>query len=826
MREENSTVKVSVIVPVYNTEEYLEQCLDSCVNQTLDAVDIIVVNDGSTDGSLRMIEKYADRYANITVMSIANSGLSVARNTGLEAAKGKYVYFCDSDDWMEPDCLEQAFSYAEKYNLEIVTFDIHVSYEGDFAKVNYNRFDKVDASCLYTGREFVEKSRACEHVTAWMYFVKRDFLERNTISFLPEAIYEDNKFYLDCMCRASRVRYLPHELYHYRIRKHSIMTSGITLKKLSSPFKLCTGMVETIESLCAGTETKLFWMAYISRKIGALVHGSWMNAGGEETQKLLETYYETIENLQYEFLCRYWNVLEKMQPNPKSVAVMLGCMENALCLPGILSDRIEKMVREVYGYRERYMYDELKKLPFSEEGKKIGIYGTGNHTWGLLKNYQAYIGEIKCRIIYINSNTVSYTERIKGVDVINISEAATVGLDGILVSSFLHEQEMLEMAKSVAGDHVPVYTIYDGKKYWLDTEPKTEGKIRERLLSFRRDLHEKRIYLLAVPKHTNTGDYLILAAERAYLKKYFANYNIIELSGPDFRNNRDNVLVQITRQDILLITGGGFFGSLWPDGETIKKALEWFPDNKIVVLPQSLFFEDGSYGNKMQEEISGLVRQHRNLTICYREHISLERGRKIFGETISQYVFPDMALFLKVWKESGKREKILICLRNDAEGVLTEKEKTQIEEIAGETGNPVAKTSMHWEHPFKAEEADEILRRKLDEIASARLVITDALHCVLSCVLTRTPCIALPSRTGKTEGIYQWIKKEAYIKYISIERSDDFMEIVEREIREMAVGKYEADRSEITGNLNGSVCDVDFRVYEEKLAALIDGRGI
>lgn len=807
-------IKVSVIVPVYNAEQYVGRCLEFCVNQTLDKIEIIVINDGSTDNSLNIIKEYANKYENIVVKSIENSGLSVARNTGLTLAKGKYVYFCDSDDWMEPDCLEQAFSYAENYGLEIVSLDADMISDAsvpELVNYSYSRFDRIDASQIYTGKEFVEKYQEIERVTAWLHFIKREFLERNHIVFLPDVIYEDNKFFMDCMSQASRVRYLPHELYHYCIHQNSIMTSHITVRKLESPYDLCNGMLDTVQKLKIKNEEKSFWLDYIADKIKNLSIVSYFRPAKELTNFVYE-HYEELEDKQYRFLRKYWEILKEVRFDPKNLFCLLRCMENTLCLTGTLSDREERLIEEAFIYHQKYLYSELKKLPFSDETKKIGIYGIGKHSRGLLKNYESIVGEIKCQIIYIDSNVISYTRRIGYADIINICDAGSTGLDGIVISSFLHEQELFEKAKNIIGNRVPVYTIYDGKTYWIDAEFDRENQIKERLLAHKRNICEKRIYLIATPEHTNIGDYLITAAEKMYLENYFSDSKVIEVTGPSFIENRNNIIGQISRIDTILITGGGFFGSLWPDGEVLERVLEYFPDNKVVILPQSLYYEDNQYGLLRQKKMCQIVRNHRDLVICYRERISLERGLKLFGDKVRQYVFPDMALLLHGMEYYGRREGILLCLRNDIESVLTDEQKHQIMNLAEATGEKVSWISMHWSTPIEGEKSVEVLRKKLDEIGKAKLVIADALHCAISCALKGTPCIALPSITRKTEGIFRWIEKLPYMKYVNVQRgTKESVQEIEKEIQNLMICYTE----------KGGIYDVNFDINMKQLAMLI-----
>ena len=114
-----NNMKISIIVPVYNVEKYLERCLDSLINQTLKDIEIICINDGSTDNSSEILKEYAKKDSRIIIINQNNQGISVARNNGMNKAKGKYIGFVDSDDWVDLDFFEKLYKAAEKHNAQI-----------------------------------------------------------------------------------------------------------------------------------------------------------------------------------------------------------------------------------------------------------------------------------------------------------------------------------------------------------------------------------------------------------------------------------------------------------------------------------------------------------------------------------------------------------------------------------------------------------------------------------------------------------------------------------------------------------------------------------
>lgn len=172
--------KVSVIIPVYNVEKYLADCLDSVVNQTLEEVEIICVNDGSTDSSESILKQYSCAYNNITVIKQENQGLSCARNAGILHARGEYIYFLDSDDRITANAMEEMYNLAHKDELDVLYIDGSVIYENEKLKeifpqyeTAYRRKSSYDAitSGLELFSHMVENGEYC--VSTSLQLIKR-----------------------------------------------------------------------------------------------------------------------------------------------------------------------------------------------------------------------------------------------------------------------------------------------------------------------------------------------------------------------------------------------------------------------------------------------------------------------------------------------------------------------------------------------------------------------------------------------------------------------------------------------------------------------------
>lgn len=213
----------SVIIPVYNVEAYLKQCLDSAVGQTYTNVEIICVNDGSTDDSSSILDEYASNHTNFTLLYQENQGLSAARNAGIRAAKGDYVFFLDSDDWIEPDTFKLL---AEKQKGEdLVCFNGRRYFEDGTAEAPDPGMDDP----VLTGWEYYNKyasvSRKFHFVCTVLRLYRREYLLKNSL-FFEEGIYHEDNLFTPLACYyAKRVKVISDVLYVYRIRAGSITQS-------------------------------------------------------------------------------------------------------------------------------------------------------------------------------------------------------------------------------------------------------------------------------------------------------------------------------------------------------------------------------------------------------------------------------------------------------------------------------------------------------------------------------------------------------------------------------------------------------------------------
>ena len=203
--------KVSVIVPFYNVEGYIEKCLETLVNQTLKDIEIILVNDGSTDRSIEIVKKFIKEYPEkIVYLEKENGGLSDARNFGIKYAKGEYIAFLDSDDYIERDMYQSMYELAQKEGSDMVECDFYWEYPNK---------QKLDTGKKYNGKkEMLEKVR----VIAWNKLIKKEILAKTNIQFPKGYRYEDVEFTYKLIPYIEKVSFCKKPLIHYIQRQGSI----------------------------------------------------------------------------------------------------------------------------------------------------------------------------------------------------------------------------------------------------------------------------------------------------------------------------------------------------------------------------------------------------------------------------------------------------------------------------------------------------------------------------------------------------------------------------------------------------------------------------
>lgn len=237
--------KVSVIIPVYNVEKYLQKCLDSVVNQTLKDIEIICVNDGSTDRSLEILRSYANTDSRIKVISKEHKSAGVARNIGLRYATGEFIHFLDSDDWLEKDAYECTYSAAHLHNVDVCMF-------------SYNKFDNVTKEKSMVdifgtlngfGKEKITRFKDHIHffvytsVVPWNKIYRRIFIIENQFYFDDLVCANDRAFYFRVIPKAKNILLLNQAFVNYRVNNKDSLVGETRLQNFKCHFEACENII-------------------------------------------------------------------------------------------------------------------------------------------------------------------------------------------------------------------------------------------------------------------------------------------------------------------------------------------------------------------------------------------------------------------------------------------------------------------------------------------------------------------------------------------------------------------------------------------------------
>ena len=265
---------VTVIIPVYNVEKYVGDCLKSIISQSLENIEILCIDDGSTDFSRERVLKIARQDSRISVITEKNSGQSVARNTGIQHARGKYIYYMDADDILEKDALKSCVKYMEERDLQLVYFDGNCFCDGihdDELLRHYNDYYQRDQRYeeVYSGIELFEQQKNNKEflVSPCFQMVKREFLISNQIQFFPGIIHEDELYTFQSLVKATRVGYIHETFYHRRLRSNSTMTRRNTFKNVYGYFKVFLEMQKVINDFLSNDMDADLLLGHVKRTL-------------------------------------------------------------------------------------------------------------------------------------------------------------------------------------------------------------------------------------------------------------------------------------------------------------------------------------------------------------------------------------------------------------------------------------------------------------------------------------------------------------------------------------------------------------------------------
>ncbi|MHB0809375.1 MAG: glycosyltransferase [Facklamia hominis] len=269
---------ISVVMPVYNVEKYLEAALKSVENQTYKNIEVILINDGSSDNSLSIAQGFKERSTlNIKIFSQNNRGVSSARNKGLSLATGKYIYFFDSDDLIDSNMIESVITTMEMYQLDAVRFNAEIFYDQNEViyrtSLDQYRSNELKENYLYNSSDFFR----CQLIipcSVCIYVFRTSILRNNNVQFYEGIIHEDELFTPVALANARRIMYLNNDYFKRRYRPNSIMTQEDSSRKHAIGYLtvirqfICYSNTNSID-----VEVKKYYEKTINR-LGTMIFGS------------------------------------------------------------------------------------------------------------------------------------------------------------------------------------------------------------------------------------------------------------------------------------------------------------------------------------------------------------------------------------------------------------------------------------------------------------------------------------------------------------------------------------------------------------------------
>lgn len=462
---------LAAIVPVYNTENYLIECVESLVRQIIPFDEILLINDGSTDGSLSLCKKFQNLYSNIKVYSHDNRGVSYTRNYGIDRCKSDYILFIDSDDMLEPDAVKLIKEKLIQKEYDMVLYDAKIKCEEGFAR-NGKYYDKSEYISQYymSGKEFLDKMfPECYSTVIYLSAYNKLYLSKRKLKFEVGISYaEDTPFIMEALLGAKEICYIPLKLYVRRIRENSVTTSPINEKKVKDSIFIA----EKISQIICSSIWQ--YIDYADKLIALGLFHFDVSISNQKQIKddinLCSILNEEKKNFIRSFLLFLKNtrIIWENGDNISNVQKALKIVSSYERLWSIEIDmeitNMKTTLQKVILYQK---IKKMKKLPLKDKNCIVAFYGTGNTAFSILSLFKKLIGNIECQIIFIETNK-NYNEK-EGYPVFEIDKIP-LEIDFIVISSFKYRREMNNqlISKKI---NIEVIDIFENENYeveWTD----------------------------------------------------------------------------------------------------------------------------------------------------------------------------------------------------------------------------------------------------------------------------------------------------------------------------------------------------------------------
>lgn len=376
----------SIIIPIYNCEEYLNKCLNSVLSQTFSSFEIICVNDGSKDNSLKILKEFETKDKRIKIINKKNEGQGIARNLALEMAEGKYVLCLDSDDWLEEGALKKLFQKLESLKPDILIF-------------NYKKFDettKKSKEIFYNKpfyERFEEKLFSKEEAKDILFSInalpfkvyRREFLIENNIKYAPTRFIEDHSFMIKAFLLAESFCCLNEFISNYRV--HSNSTTSLSYKYIDAfekVFYLCTNIFEKYKFddgalLASYLENRMKRLCFYFSIMPLAKKKKYFDMAKRIVKYIDKTYgARFLKTISHKFMYRQFLENSFLGFELTRIQIMFNIK---------IFDKVENMANYLDLYKEIHLDRIIKNLAKKYKNKKVVIYGAGIMARVLFENY-------------------------------------------------------------------------------------------------------------------------------------------------------------------------------------------------------------------------------------------------------------------------------------------------------------------------------------------------------------------------------------------------------------------------------------------------------
>ncbi len=759
--------KISVVVPVYNVEKYIEDCIKSITEQTLKEIEIIFIDDYSLDASIKIVENYAKYDKRIRIFyNSSNLGTGLSRNTGLREAKGEFVSFMDPDDlYASKDTLERMFTCAKENSVLAVCGNIRLvdddySYDDlDYETGTYNGYNVVDDGLLTFNEYNVWPSWG---FTRFIYNLK--LIKEKNIYFPNARNYEDPLFFVNFMINIDKFYGISDNVYLYRqVKKIRKSNSDSILETLLS--------IENILEIYY--EKQLFiHYAYEYKNLINFINNnclSYIKNRRKQYKEIIMLINEILEKVNHKII--YENCDYNIYKSFKEI--------NKNNLNTRIKNGIKSLFKPFYRVLRRILYNIISEIINNNIGGRI------DRTTNEITNLKSNVDELK-------SDLFNKTEKLEKTNELASNNNELISNNNELISN---NNELVSNSNQLILDKISNIEklnelLNDQTSLFFDYKKEFEVLKMENINNL---YFKRKIILLGTSEHSNIGDAAITMGIYEFIRNYLKNMPLIEISTYEFQDNINYLFKIINKEDIILLQGGGNLGNRYLAEENLRRTIiENFPNNKIIILPQTIYFDDSEKGkfelNKSQE----IYNRHNDLTIFTRGKISLEMANQYFYNSKHQLML-DSALSLN-YNYNFKRKGIIACIRNlNDESGLVKDQYDKIFEIIKIYDTNYDFTDNLSTGDIPKIDRNMVVNNQLKLFAQHRLVITDRLHGLIFALITNTPCIVISSYNYKLNEFVEMMGKNKFVKFV--DKNIDQLNEEIKEVLSMDSSNYHNDFS-------------------------------